>query len=345
MYYPYTDVQYSMLFYYCTVVYINIVVSYSYVQYSKGGRSEIGPCRRATDAECTSAPSRRSAPDMERPRSIATTFAATCFCLSLCAMALLARSHFSAVRTAYLRINRWGADNRMQRDPAGLFGRLEAQEKVRLPQRGGCLWDIGAHDGVYTSNSFFLINYRHFKAWLFEPSPRNFVHLLDRYGKQPKKLSNERENVELFHMAIGPDSRLAKIRTYTGGTENTIVSSKHDQFDSVPKNSFWLQTTDAKLICEQLLKAFSRGDCQASFTDSVKTQHQEQKQFAFLTIDTEGLDMNILHRLNRTGCLNRFDLLFAESVNRRQVEDMGFRLVAREHFVAVYARQWKKRLP
>ncbi len=263
--------------------------------------------------------------DMERPRNIAVAFT---LCAVLSAAALLSRSRFRGVREAFLRINRFAADHRLQRDPSLIFSRLEVERKVLLPRMGGCLWDIGAHDGVYTSNSFFLIHHRQFRAWLFEPSPQNFLHLLDRYKNRP--------NVQLFHMAIGPDSRLAKIRTYPGGTEDTIVGTKHDQFDGAPDSTFWLQTTDAKLICEQISIAFSNGECQASYLDY--TRQLEQKQFAFLSIDTEGLDMNILHRLNRTGCLKNFDYFVAESVNRRQVEDMGFRLVAREQFVAVYTR-------
>ena len=118
------------------------------------------------------------------------------------------------------------------------------------------------------------------------------------------------------------------------------MPNKNDQFDDQPLGSFWLQTADAKIICEQHFQAYSKGRCRASFPQTsaigsgTTISGEAQHQFSFLTVDTEGLDMNILWRLNRTGCLN---LIFAESVNRRQIEDMGFRLVLREGFVAVFA--------
>ena len=69
------------------------------------------------------------------------------------------------------------------RDTSGgqLYKKLE-QLGVRLPQRG-CVWDVGANDGVWTSNSFYPVNTFEWNAFLFEPDSKMFNLLRERYGR------------------------------------------------------------------------------------------------------------------------------------------------------------------
>ena len=263
----------------------------------------------------------------QRQASLATCI--MCACMVCMGTILLVQSRFAIVREGFLSVNRLGA--KLQKDPSGLYSQLELHG-VRIPRLGGCVWDVGAHDGVYTSNSFHLINHRQFRAWLFEPSPWNFIHLLDLY-------SEHEDQVSLFNMALAPDVRLLKMRTFVGGTEDSVLEYKTDQYDNQPQTSFWLETVDAELICEQHARALSEGLCNATF--DVRSASKDattiiQKQFSLISIDTEGLDMNIIMHLYRKGCLDRFNVLMAESVNHHQLEEMGFMLAMRRKYVTVY---------
>ena len=50
-----------------------------------------------------------------------------------------------------------------------------------LPVRPhGCVWDIGAHNGIFSSNSYFLIHRKQYvRAYLFEPQAREFSLLTE----------------------------------------------------------------------------------------------------------------------------------------------------------------------
>ena len=70
-------------------------------------------------------------------------------------------------------------------DPSegALFHRLEAMGIV-LPS-GGCQWDIGANNGVWISNSYYLLHSKAYAGFLYEPGYDAFASLVRLYGSRP----------------------------------------------------------------------------------------------------------------------------------------------------------------
>lgn len=87
------------------------------------------------------------------------------------------------------------------------------------------MWDVGANNGVWNSNSRYLIQSRGFTAFLYEPDPTSFMSLLDLYGKGSPQ-------VHLHNMAVSDFAGTAQFRKFPTGLENTITNHNHNQFDN-----------------------------------------------------------------------------------------------------------------
>eukprot|EP00600_Ochromonadales_sp_CCMP1393_P002163 CAMPEP_0174991064 /NCGR_PEP_ID=MMETSP0004_2-20121128/21669_1 /TAXON_ID=420556 /ORGANISM="Ochromonas sp., Strain CCMP1393" /LENGTH=72 /DNA_ID=CAMNT_0016244741 /DNA_START=215 /DNA_END=433 /DNA_ORIENTATION=- len=52
---------------------------------------------------------------------------------------------------------------------------------IKPNEVGGCIWDVGANDGTWESNSYYPVYKKSFHAWLFEPDPKTFMKLSEKY--------------------------------------------------------------------------------------------------------------------------------------------------------------------
>ncbi len=145
----------------------------------------------------------------------------------------------------------------------------------------GTVLDIGANDGITLSNSCKFIS-QGWKADLVEPSPKAFIRLKKKY------ISNS--NVQLYNVAIGNNET---ITLYESGSFLTL-------------NDIALLST---LIPKELEKwkpyktQFNKVTVQSISFDYLK-KLSPYKQWDFISIDAEGMDLHILKQINLTdvGC-------------------------------------------
>ncbi len=211
--------------------------------------------------------------------------------------------------------SRWAAAREMYIDAVVAFrGGLGDPSENRIMSSlrdippHGCVFDIGAHNGIYHSNSFYLIHTLSYTGRLYEPSASAFSRLVQIYRKA--------DNVKLFHVAVTGRSgtRLAKLHTFPTGLENSLVPEGRSQFDN-PGPSYWVMAVDAAFICDEQRRLLAAAKC-------------GPKNFTVLSIDAEGHDQNILFRiLDPSGGNCSFDILIAESSCRHAVEERGFEVL------------------
>ena len=176
----------------------------------------------------------------------------------------------------------------------------------------GNLLDIGANDGITCSNSLRLIELG-WQAVLVEPSPRAFSHL--------QKTHSGRENIHLFNFAI--TNSKGEIKLYESGAirvskylqDNVGLVSTLDKNWTKP----WKKTRYQEIMVPCL-----------TFADLLL--ESPIKKFQFITIDTEGEDLNILKQiqLKDVGC----ELLCIEYIYPDKIEPItklcevqGYKLV------------------
>ena len=138
----------------------------------------------------------------------------------------------------------------------------------------GTLLDIGANDGKTFSNSLALIE-QGWNAVLVEPSPCTFEKL--------KKLHNDRENVICINAAVG--ETYGKMKFYESG---------HHLKD---KSDYALLST---LDPNETLKWRRAGIEFKEIEVDVITMDEVGHNFDFITIDAEGLDIEILKQIDLT---------------------------------------------
>jgi hypothetical protein len=187
--------------------------------------------------------------------------------------------------------------------------------------KGGCVWEVGAHDGVWESNSYHIIRERGFHAWLYEPSPEAFIKLRNLYGQVHRSRGSgdsssdsmrTHPNVHLFNMALSNATGVALFRSFPVGLENTLQAYDRDnQFDEVA-HEYTVGTYNAQLLCEQQKLALSRGDCRVGEGTTGDGDDSDGDDFTVLSIDTEGSDTSVLQAAHITGCT--WDLLIIESL-------------------------------
>jgi hypothetical protein len=202
------------------------------------------------------------------------------------------------------------------------------------------VWEVGAHDGVWESNSYHLIRERDFHAWLYEPSPEAFIKLRNLYGQvrtSRGSSSNESDSrnsrssnrarhrqrlhphVHLFNMALAYETGTSLYQSFPVGLENTLKAYDRDnQFDEV-SHEYAVGTHDAAILCEQQKLALSRGDCRVTSgtgtgigTAGGSVEGCVARDFTVLSIDAEGVDTAVLRAAHSNGCT--WDLLIVESL-------------------------------
>lgn len=140
----------------------------------------------------------------------------------------------------------------------------------------GSLLDIGANDGVTFSNSLALIE-RGWYASLVEPSPSAFSKLSQLHSDNPK--------VKVYQFAIGAT------------TEDVVL---HVNDPHIPNDDSLLATTKASEMNRWGALKFNETKVeQYTFKDAFEGQ-----KFDFITIDAEGVDIEILQQINlaEVGC-------------------------------------------
>lgn len=140
----------------------------------------------------------------------------------------------------------------------------------------GSLLDIGANDGVTFSNSLALIE-RGWNASLVEPSPSAFSKL--------SQLHSDNSKVKLYQFAIG-------------ATTQDVVLHVNDPH--IPNDDSLLATTKASEMNRWGSLKFNETKVeQFTFNDAFEGQ-----KFDFITIDAEGVDLEVLQQINlvEVGC-------------------------------------------
>ena len=202
---------------------------------------------------------------------------------------------FSSIRTnvvdAHFYLVQQDIINKKNYDPGGVITNLENRHDIHIDSHG-CVWDVGAHNGVFSSNSYYLI---HSKGWygrLFEPEAKSFLKLLTLYHHD-----NINHKVELYNYALGDSSGQVKLRTFPTGTESTTNSLQNGQFDPNHDAMYFIGQVDADIICRTIRE-----------TNKCKNVQN------ILSLDTEGSDQKILLRILRR-CNHPFDIIIAEKMN------------------------------
>ena len=173
---------------------------------------------------------------------------------------------------------------------------------------GGCVWDVGANNGIFYSNSYHLIASRRMHAWLYEADATAFTHLQqlyyysrpDRRGRHydamaratssssgryiahpwlpPSHISNR---VRLFNFGLGDERRIATMRAYPASFENTIVDDKRGQYGA-SVGEYNVLVEDGYLLCVQQREAIAKGLCDLDSTSTLRHEdlngHNQTRQ-------------------------------------------------------------------
>lgn len=155
--------------------------------------------------------------------------------------------------------------------------------------RVGTVLDIGANDGVTLSNSYAAIQ-RGWSGVLVEPSPEAFGRLSDLYA--------DSDRVECIMAAIGTGNGRAALHD----------SGEHLGTGDVALLSTLLSSERAKW--ERSGNTFILDECDVITFQTLLDAHTRHKHFDLITIDAEGMDLDILRQMDLTalGC----DMLIIE---------------------------------
>lgn len=157
-------------------------------------------------------------------------------------------------------------------------------------KRGGVFVDIGAHDGVSISNSYFLEKSRDWTGICVEPIPSRYQELVAN------------RNCKCYNLCCDNEDREAKdFLQLTGYTEML---------------SGFMETQNPQHLqrIEQEIKAYGGSKSIVSVaTRTLQSILQENKMdyVDFLSIDTEGSEYNVLQGIDFTKC--QFHIIAVES--------------------------------
>lgn len=148
--------------------------------------------------------------------------------------------------------------------------------------RTGVLLDIGANDGITFSNSYALMQLG-WRGHLVDPSPKAFDRL--------KALYADNEKAWLWRCAIGKEHQLATL--YESGPlvncddialVSTLIPQETERWKRVSKPEHKVVDYEEKAV-QVINWGEFLGTCQ-------------DKNFDFITIDTEGCELEILAQMN-----------------------------------------------
>ena len=192
---------------------------------------------------------------------------------------------------------------------------------VTFPKgQGGCVWDVGANNGIFNSNSFYLIHTKTYHAWLFEPDAATFLQLRENYASHPR--------VKLHNFALSSKTEIDTLRLFPMGFENTIRQKKANQADKM-EYSYDISVQNATLLCQQQREAISNGLCDVASDEGI----EKKVTYTVLSIDAEGVDWKIFRSAHKMGF--RWDLLITEG-RKDEPAKLGYKLVLEKAYNAIY---------
>lgn len=176
-------------------------------------------------------------------------------------------------------------------------------------QYRGTILEIGANNGATYSNSLYLIR-NGWSAVLVEPSEKVFPAL--------KKLHFENDNVFVVNAAIGEKNGPCKLFDsgdfLLKGTCSLLSTIKPEEIKRWGDVSF--EETDATMI-----------------TFDTLLEQSPYKKFAFISIDCEGYDLNVLRQIDldavgcKVICIEHNSIPHILSQMREYIEPFGFRQI------------------
>ena len=265
---------------------------------------------------------------------------------------LLSRQRWLPIREAYV-YSHWMIAPKVQKisgldlSENSLYTQVLPKHGYEMPtEKGGCIWDVGANNGVFNSNSHYLIHERAFKGFLYEPDAGNFVKLRTIY--QQDKVT------ELFNFGLGTSNDILRLKVFPLGFENTIVSGKSNQYDELSYH-YSISMVDADLLCKQLRNALNDGLCDIKCTGSncgsprarwkgKKSETDEgRKTFTVLSIDIEGAGASVLRAAHRKCGDIGWDLLIIETPpGKSSMKKLGYEWIFKDKYNDVFQRATKK---
>lgn len=169
---------------------------------------------------------------------------------------------------------------------------------------GGCIWDIGANDGVWESNSFYLLQRRRYYGFLYEPDANRFLMLRDLYGELDSDGNKKFPRVQLFNVGLSNKNEVSSINILPMGHENTLERyGKRKQYDRA-NYQYHIGLFNSSIICQQQKEMLSKKLCYI----------KPSKRMTILSIDCEGSDADVLIAAHtNTDC--HWDIVIIESID------------------------------
>ena len=182
-------------------------------------------------------------------------------------------------------------------------------DKVVLnKKRIGFFVDIGAHDGINLSNTYFFETKRRFKGLCVEPNPNVFEKLV------------ENRNCNVMNVCIGSDAGTVKFLVLAGYSEmlSGIIDHYHPEH---------LKRIDA-YIAEY---GGSKKEIEVTCTTLQNIELLSNKEIDYMSIDTEGNEVAILKSIdfNRIK-VNCFSI--ENNYNNSDIED----IMTKNGYIRVY---------
>lgn len=147
--------------------------------------------------------------------------------------------------------------------------------------------DVGANDGIYGSNSYPFIA-RGWRAVLIEPDPRPFERLQKRFGAH--------ERVTCLNLACADQPGEIPLRLGRDASHSTLAADFDPRYHGAQNG----EVITVKV--ERLADLLSRSGL--------------NRRFGVLSIDTEGMDLEVLHGLDLAEW--RPDVIFTESFGPKE---------------------------
>lgn len=229
---------------------------------------------------------------------------------------------FATVRSTFLQgeiLYMSSAGRLIPRDPSAghTYETLSQNEKTRVPH-GGCVWDIGANNGVHHSNSYYPIHTLNYTGFLFEPCFEPFAALVSIY--------KDNSRVRLHNFALELEHNVRPFAYVPLSFGSSLITQRYTWED---KSHYAIATVGASLVCKQRREAIESGLCSGDRSGN------DLKPFTILSVDTEGLGPYILGVIEKDPeC--RFDMLILETHNQSQIESMGYSKVYAAHYDKIY---------
>jgi FkbM family methyltransferase len=153
------------------------------------------------------------------------------------------------------------------------FGEVSALRKLLPADVPKWIVDVGAHDGLTTSNSYPFVQ-DGWEAILIEPLPENFRLLKERYNGNP--------HVQLVQSACGDKPGVLPFYVHPDPKAGSFVATLCS--DNAPGRGWTHSAQTISVQVELLTEILRRTNCPADF--------------GILDVDAEGFDLEVLNGLD-----------------------------------------------